>query len=89
MKNGRSPEFSHGIRIAAGVYLIYLGYQIMSGVMNGTSDNPVMFGLFAAAFVVFGLGSLISGLRFFWKRDHSEPESEEETEDSDQNKTES
>ena len=60
----RNPNYSYGFRIAVGVYLFYLAYQLVGGYFAGESEGMVF--LFAGiAFAVVGIVCVATGIRYF------------------------
>lgn len=60
----RNPNYSYGFRIAVGVYLFYLAYQLVGGYIVGESEGMVF--LFAGiAFAVVGIVCVATGIRYF------------------------
>ncbi len=68
------------IRILAGGYLMYLGFDLFKGVLEGNPDNVMLFMLIGIAFMGIGLFLLANAVLVLYRKDY-EDEYEEESED--------
>ena len=72
--------FSLVIRLIAGAYIIYLGYQLLNGYMNPTEEtgDPVWYALvFGIAFLIMGAFIIIDAIRKQMAAQKEEPSDEE------------
>lgn len=69
------------IRILAGGYLIYLGFDLMKGVLEGSSSNIMLFMLIGIAFIGIGLFLMINSGLVLYKKDYEDEQEEEPEED--------
>lgn len=77
---GNNKTFSLVIRLIAGAYIIYLGYQLIKGVVSGESqENQILFIIFAVVFIVLGAFIIIDAVRKYIikESDTAEEDSEE------------
>jgi hypothetical protein len=51
------------IRAVAGGYILYLAYSIIEGLGDETRNNQLIFGAFAAAFIIGGLFFILTSLK--------------------------
>lgn len=83
-KSERNPKVSSGLRAVAGVYLVYLAYQIFDGLRKGEAASPflwiavIVFGGCGAVFALWGIRDLLMSREV---RDLSEFEDTEEDEE--------
>jgi flagellar biosynthesis/type III secretory pathway M-ring protein FliF/YscJ len=80
---GRGP-FSLIIRLIAGAYIIYLGYQLISGYINPTEEtgDPVWYALvFGIAFLAVGVFFIVDAIRKQAAPKEEEENEEEQTEE--------
>ena len=55
------------IRILTGAYLIYLAWQLGSGILSGTAkDNIILLGIAAGVFGLVGVILIILDIRSLW-----------------------
>lgn len=64
------------VRIIAGGYIDYLAYQLVTGILKGEIENPVMFGIFAAVFAVAGTYFLVSSILYLIKHKDDQTDGE-------------
>ncbi|MGN0251927.1 MAG: hypothetical protein ACI4EH_11295 [Oliverpabstia sp.] len=60
----RNPNYSYGFRIAVGVYLFYLAYQLVGGYIAGKSES-MAFLFIGIAFAMVGIVCAVTGIRYF------------------------
>lgn len=63
-KRLRNVNFSYGMRSIAGLYMLYLAYQLVEGHISGEASG-IQFLIFGILFGVIGLACVLSGARFF------------------------
>ncbi|MDD3339762.1 MAG: hypothetical protein PHS82_13005 [Lachnospiraceae bacterium] len=72
----RNNKGIYMVRIIAGGYIDYLAYQLVTGILKGEIENPVMFGIFAAIFAVAGTYFLVSSIMYLIKHKDDPTEGE-------------
>lgn len=86
-KGQRNPKVSAGLRAVAGVYLVYLAYQLFDGLKKGESEGAVLwgaiivFGVCGALFAFLGIKDLIMNREVRDLSEFEEDEDEEEDEE--------
>ena len=81
MENRHVPRTTLVIRTVAGGYLIYLAYQLLSGLKEGGSMNPAISIGGAVLFVIAGGIMMFFSLRALKKGEYMEADMKEETEE--------
>lgn len=61
---GNRKRTGYLIRALAGVYLAYLGYTLLKGLFTGAEGYNIIFAVCGVAFIVIGVGLVVSCLRY-------------------------
>ncbi len=59
----RNEKVYYGIRILAGGYVAYMGYKLISGLIQGQEGSHAVMGIFGALFIAAGIFIAITGIR--------------------------
>lgn len=89
MNNRNVPKTSLVIRTVAGGYLIYLAYQLLTGLKDGGIENPaisiagaVLFAIAGGIMIFFSLKALKNGeyMEAYMEKEETEPSEDTEEE---------
>lgn len=81
MRNGRDKGRA-GVYFLAGVYILYLAYNIFKDVTQSSSDAGIAIKAAMVAFVVIGIGLVVLSIKMFRDALRSEDSEEPSEQDS-------
>lgn len=66
----QNPQFSYTLRILIGAYIAYLGWELASGIFEGTvvGKELIICGIAAAVFAICGVGLVVWSIWLMMKK---------------------